>query len=71
MKQLFFDGKGKLHIEDVPPRVVTVKVQTAYSLSRLAPSRRRRGGGSLARRVAQQPIDQERGAVCVKQGVAQ
>ena len=59
MKQLFFDGKGQLHIEDVPAPACgagEVLVQTAYSLiSAGTESTQAAGGGSLIRRVLKQP----------------
>lgn len=59
MKQLFFDGKGQLHIEEVPAPACSageVVVQTAYSLiSAGTESAQATGGGSLARRVMKEP----------------
>ncbi|MEK7276648.1 MAG: hypothetical protein AAB427_04810, partial [Chloroflexota bacterium] len=74
MKQLFFDGKGKLHIEDVPAPACgdgEALVQTAYSLiSAGTESAAAAGGGSLARRVAQQPqLIKSAAQFAIKQGV--
>src|SRR3990172_1547153 len=59
MKQLFFDGKGQLHIEDVPAPACGAGgglVETAYSLiSAGTESTQAAGGGSLIRRVLKQP----------------
>ena len=59
MKQLFFDGKGALHIEDVPAPACgegKVLVQTAYSLiSAGTETTAATGGGSLIKRVMKQP----------------
>ena len=59
MKQLFFDGKGQLHVEDIPAPACgpgEVVVQTAYSLiSAGTEATAAAGGGSLIRRVIKQP----------------
>ncbi len=59
MKQLFFDGKGTLLIEDVPAPACgesEVLVQTAYSLiSTGTETTAATGGGSLIKRVMKQP----------------
>lgn len=59
MKQLFFDGKGTLLIEDVPAPACgegEVLVQTAYSLiSSGTETTAATGGGSLIKRVMKQP----------------
>jgi predicted dehydrogenase/threonine dehydrogenase-like Zn-dependent dehydrogenase len=74
MKQLFFDGKGQLHIEDVPAPTCgpgEVLVQTAYSLiSAGTESTQAAGGGSLARRVMKQPqLIRSAAQFALKQGV--
>lgn len=74
MKQLFFDGKGQLHIEDVPAPACgpgEVLVQTAYSLiSAGTESAQAAGGGSLARRVMKQPqLIRSAAQFALKQGV--
>ena len=59
MKQLFFDGKGQLHIEDVPAPACganEVVVQVSHSLiSAGTEATQATGGGSLVRRVMKQP----------------
>src|SRR3990172_8005298 len=75
MKQLFFDGKGKLHIADVPTPSCgdgEALVQTAYSLiSAGTESTAAAGGGSLVRRVAQQPqLIKSAAQFAIKQGVS-
>ncbi len=74
MKQLFFDGKGQLHVEDVPAPACgagEVLVQTAYSLiSAGTESMAAAGGGSLLRRVAKQPqLIRSAAQYALKQGV--
>jgi predicted dehydrogenase/threonine dehydrogenase-like Zn-dependent dehydrogenase len=74
MKQLFFDGKGQLHIEDVPAPACgpgEVLVQTAYSLiSAGTEAAQAAGGGSLARRVMKQPqLIRSAARFALKQGV--
>ena len=75
MKQLFFDGKGGLHIEDVPAPACgpgEVLVQTASSLiSAGTESTAATGGGSLLRRVARQPyLLRSAAQFALKQGVS-
>jgi predicted dehydrogenase/D-arabinose 1-dehydrogenase-like Zn-dependent alcohol dehydrogenase len=74
MKQLFFDGKGQLHIEDVPAPACgpgEVLAQTAYSLiSAGTESTQAAGGGSLVRRVMKQPqLIRSAAQFALKQGV--
>ncbi len=74
MKLLFFDGKGQLHIEDIPAPACAsgeVVVQTAYSLiSAGTESTQAAGGGSLARRVMKQPqLIRSAARFALKQGV--
>lgn len=75
MKQLFFDGKGKLHIAEVPAPMCgagEVLVQTAYSLiSSGTETTAAAGGGSLIRRVLKQPhLIRSAAQFALKQGVA-
>ncbi|MBM4425232.1 MAG: oxidoreductase, partial [Chloroflexi bacterium] len=74
MKQLFFDGKGQLHIEDVPAPACDageILVQASHSLiSAGTESTAATGGGSLIRRAIAQPQLIRRAAeFALKQGV--